>query len=178
MAKGYHQQHGVDYHETYIPVIKPATVRLVVYIAISRGWCLRQIDIQNAFLHGSLQEEIFMVQPPRFQHPQYPNYQCKLKRSLYGLRQAPRQCFSQLADALVQLGFVGSADSSLFIYRSHFHVIFFLIYIDDIIITGLDTQLVNNLITTLHKEFAVKDLGNLSSFFWELKPYTLLMVFT
>lgn len=102
-----------------------------------------------------------MVQPPGFQHPQYPNYLCKLKRSLCGLCQAPRQWFSRLVDALVQLGFVGSADSSLFIYRSHSHVIFFLIYVYDIIITGSDTQLVNNLIT-IHKEFAIKDLGNLS----------------
>ncbi|XP_042969120.1 uncharacterized mitochondrial protein AtMg00820-like [Carya illinoinensis] len=73
MAKGYHQLHGIDFHETYSPVIKPATVRLVLSLAVSSGSCLRQIDIQNAFLHGSLQE-VFMVQPLGFQHPQYPHY--------------------------------------------------------------------------------------------------------
>lgn len=76
VAKGYHQQHGVDFHETFSPVIKPATVRLVLSIELSRGWCLCQIDIQNAFLHSSLQEEVFMDQPLGFQHPQYPCYLC------------------------------------------------------------------------------------------------------
>jgi hypothetical protein len=72
VAKGFHQQSGVDYDETYSPVIKPTTVRTVLSIAISSGWSLRQIDIQNAFLHGNLSEEVFMSQPPGYQHPFIP----------------------------------------------------------------------------------------------------------
>uniref|UniRef100_A0A2N9HRV5 Reverse transcriptase Ty1/copia-type domain-containing protein n=1 Tax=Fagus sylvatica TaxID=28930 RepID=A0A2N9HRV5_FAGSY len=76
VAKGFHQQSGVDYDETYSPVIKPTTVRTVLSIAISSGWSFRQIDIQNAFLHSNLSEEVFMSQPPGFKHPLYPNHVC------------------------------------------------------------------------------------------------------
>jgi hypothetical protein len=117
VAKGFHQQSGVDYDETYNLVIKPTTVRTVLSIAISSGWSLRQIDIQNAFLHGNLFEEVFMSQPPRYQHPLYPNHVCMLQRVIYGLKQAPRAWFSCLSTKLLELGFHGSrSDSSLFIY--------------------------------------------------------------
>ena len=69
VAKRFHQQPGIDYHETYSPVIKPTMVRTVLSLAISTGWSIHQIDIQNAFSHGHLSEEVFMTQPPGFQHP-------------------------------------------------------------------------------------------------------------
>jgi hypothetical protein len=69
VAKGFHQQSGVDYDETYSPVIKPTTVRTVLYIVISFGWSLCQIDIQNAFLHSTLSEEVFMSQPQDINTP-------------------------------------------------------------------------------------------------------------
>ena len=90
VAKGFHQQFGVNYEETYSPVIKLTTVRTVLSIAISAGWKIHQIDIQNAFLHGTLFEEVFMQQPPGFQHPQFPNHICKFQKAIYGLKQAPR----------------------------------------------------------------------------------------
>uniref|UniRef100_A0A2N9IA64 Reverse transcriptase Ty1/copia-type domain-containing protein n=1 Tax=Fagus sylvatica TaxID=28930 RepID=A0A2N9IA64_FAGSY len=165
VAKGFHQQSGVDYDETYNPVIKPTTVRTVLSIAISSGWSLRQIDIQNAFLHGTLSEEVFMSQPPGYQHPIYPHHVCKLQRAIYGLKQAPRAWFSRLSTKLLELGFHGSrSDSSLFIYKHRSLTMFILIYVDDIIITSSQPSAIDDLLTSLTHDFAVKDLGPLNFF--------------
>ena len=90
VAKGFHQQFGVNYEETYILVIKPTMVNTVLFITISAGWKIHQIDIQNVFLHSTLSEKVFMQQPLGFQHPQFPNHVCKLQKAIYGLKQAPR----------------------------------------------------------------------------------------
>ena len=89
VAKGFHQQLRVDFNETYSPVVKPATVWLVLSITVCNNWTIRQLDVHNAFLHGNLSEEVYMDQPSGFKHPQFPDHLCKLKRSLYGLKQAP-----------------------------------------------------------------------------------------
>lgn len=70
-------------------MVKPTTVNLVLSFAFSSGWSIRQTDIQNAFLHGNLSEEVYMYQPPGFSHPLYPNHVCRLQKAIYGLKQAP-----------------------------------------------------------------------------------------
>ncbi|XP_072147998.1 uncharacterized protein [Setaria viridis] len=90
VAKGFKQRYGIDYEDTFSPVVKIATVRLVLSIAVARGWCLRQLDIQNAFLHGVLEEEVYMRQPPGFEDAKCPDFVCRLDKALYGLKQAPR----------------------------------------------------------------------------------------
>ena len=90
VAKGFHQQVGFDFNETFSLVVKPTIIRIVLTIALSRGWSVRKLDINNVFLNGILQEEVFMSQPQGFVDEKHPEYVCKLHKALYGLKQAPR----------------------------------------------------------------------------------------
>jgi len=118
VAKGYKQRYGIDYEDTFSPVVKAATIRLVLAVVVSLGWSLRQLDVQNAFLHGVLEEEVYMRQPLGYKDPDHPSLVCKLDKALYGLKQAPRAWYARLCNKLKQLGFVPSkGDTSLFYYH-------------------------------------------------------------
>jgi hypothetical protein len=126
VAKGFHQQHSIDYGETYSPVVKPVTIRVVLSLAISSNWYICQLDVKNVFLHGIIEDNVFMTQPPGFAHPSFPTHVCHLRKALYGLKQAPRAWFSQLSTRLLELGFLGSkSDTSLFIYNNGQSLIYF-----------------------------------------------------
>ncbi|KAJ0960835.1 hypothetical protein J5N97_001284 [Dioscorea zingiberensis] len=105
VAKGFHQEEGVDYFDTFSPVVKQTTVRLVLSLAISKGWSVCQLDINNAFLNGELQETVFMEQPKGFVNSAFPLHVCKLHKALYGLKQAPRAWFNKLKNFLLSTGF-------------------------------------------------------------------------
>jgi hypothetical protein len=123
VAKGFHQQSGIDFAEIYSPVVKPITIRTILAIAVSSGWAIPQVDVSNAFLHGLLQETVYMAQSPGFQHPTYSTAVCKLHKAIYGLKQASRAWFSRLSARLLELKFHSSkSDSSLFIYIGHYYL--------------------------------------------------------
>jgi hypothetical protein len=116
VAKGFKQCYGIDYEDTFSPVVKAATIQFVLSVAMSRNWSLRQLDVQNTFLHGVLEEEVYMKQPPGFLDASHLGYVYKLDKALYGLKQAPRAWYSQLSAKLVHLGFHASkVGTSLFI---------------------------------------------------------------
>ncbi|KAD4981730.1 hypothetical protein E3N88_18401 [Mikania micrantha] len=165
IAKGFHQQPGIDYNDTFSPVVKSTTIRVVLSLAITRGWSLRQLDVQNAFLHGDLTEIVYVSQPPGFVDPQKPDHVCLLHKSLYGLKQAPRAWFNRLSMALIALGFKGSkTDPSLFIYSAHRTLLYMLVYVDDIILTSNDPRAIDRVVHSLSTTFTIQDMGHLSYF--------------
>ncbi|WVZ64164.1 hypothetical protein U9M48_013727 [Paspalum notatum var. saurae] len=165
VAKGFKQRYGVDYEDTFSPVIKMATIRTILSIAVSKGWSLRQLDVQNAFLHSFLEEEVYMRQPPGFEDKTLPNYVCKLDKALYGLKQAPRAWYARLSSKLIDIGFCPSkADTSLFYFNKNGITVFVLVYVDDIIVVSSIEQATSGLLKSLKQEFALKDLGELHYF--------------
>jgi histone deacetylase 1/2 len=136
VAKGFLQTAGCDFTETFSPVIKPVTIRIILTLAVSFKWQVQQIDVNNAFLNGVLQEEVYMTQPSGFEATDK-SLVCKLHKSLYGLKQAPRAWYDRLTTTLLHLGFVKSkCDPSLLIHSHKGTSTYVLIYVDDILITG------------------------------------------
>jgi hypothetical protein len=117
VAKGFKQQYEIDYGETFSPVVKSVIIRVILSLAVSRGWMIRQLDVQNAFLHGYLEEEVYMRQPSGYEDKNQSHYVCRLDKSLYGLKQASRAWYARLSAKLLQLEFkVSKTDNSLFYF--------------------------------------------------------------
>ena len=159
IAKGYTQQEGLDYQETFSPVVKMVTVRVVLSLAAMHGWFLHQMDVFNAFLQGDLVEEVYMVPPPGLLQ-QGESKVCKLNKSLYGLKQASRQWNLKLSEALISSGFIQSHhDYSLFTKCSGSDLVLILDCVDDLLITGFSSQLIQATKLMLNTHFKIKDLG-------------------
>ena len=165
VLRGFTQRPGVDYDETFSPVVKPATVRAVLSLALSQQWPIHQLDVKNAFLHGTLSETVYCCQPTGFIDTALPDHVCRLNKSLYGLKQAPHAWYSRFATYLLSLGFVeAKSDTSLFIYHRGNEIVYLLLYVDDIVLTACSASLLRRTITALQQEFSMKDLGPLHHF--------------
>lgn len=159
VVKGYLQEAGIDFQDTFSLVVKPMTIRVVLSLAIKLEWQLRQVDINNAFLNGELSEEIYMTQPLGFeQHSNNGLLVCRLKKALYGLKQTPRAWFSKLREFLLSSQFVcAKSDASLFVKKTDGVILYVLVYVDDIIITGNHQQSIDKFVSSLDTQFALKD---------------------
>ncbi|RVW64174.1 Retrovirus-related Pol polyprotein from transposon RE1 [Vitis vinifera] len=166
VARGFTQSYGIDYQETFAPVAKLNTIRILLSLAVNQDWCLQQLDIKNAFLNGDLEEEVYMEIPPGFEESMAKNQVCKLQKSLYDLKQSPRAWFDRFTKAVLKLGYKqGQADHTLFVKKSHAgKMAILIVYVDDIILSGNDMEELQNLKKYLSEEFEVKDLGNLKYF--------------
>lgn len=154
-------------------MIKQATIRLILSLAVSLYWPFKQLDFNNVFVNGDLQEKVYMTQPKGYENSAFPHHIYCLHKALYGLKQAPWAWFDKLKDALLQQGFLNSiADFSLCTDKLNDGLIVLctdktyalLVYVDDVIITCLNVQYIQTVITGLNARFFLKDLGNLSFF--------------
>ena len=143
-------------------MVKFVTVRTLLALVAIFGWNLFLLDVNNAFLHGDLDEEVYMIPPPRFGSK---GKVCKLTKSLYGLKQANRQWFAKLFAAIIADGFIQSkSDYSVFTKVHKVSIIILLVYVDDILIASNDVDAVNTLKLFLDNKFKLKDLGTLKYF--------------
>jgi hypothetical protein len=150
VAKGFEQQSGIDYTETFSPIIKASTIRVILVLAIYFDWPIRQLDVSNAFLQSSLREEVYMEQPSGFVDAANPEQVCKLHKAIYGHKQAPRAWFTRLFNFLLDIGFQGSlVDTSLFIYIHGSVQVYMLVYVDDILVIGTHPSVISSFITQL-----------------------------
>ncbi|KAJ0778869.1 putative RNA-directed DNA polymerase [Helianthus annuus] len=165
VAKGYSQAYGIDYDETFSPVAKMPSVRICIALAAIHHWPLHQLDVKNAFLNGILEEEVYMEQPPGFIVEEEASKVCRLRRSLYGLKQSPRAWFGRFSSVMGEFGMVRSAyDHSVFFRHHQGQRIILVVYVDDIIITGDDEDGITKLKQFLQSQFQISDLGRLRYF--------------
>jgi len=170
---------GLDYIETYIPVVKLTTICIVISIAITYGWVIRQLDVKNAFLHGDLHEEVYMTQPQGFVHPDFPTHVCNLNNSMYGLKQAPRAWFHKFSNFFfLSLGFTcRRTDSFMLILRTSTVVPILLLYVDDIIFNGHSPSLLQHIIYLLSIQFLRRMTLGIFITSWEYRLCELLIHF-
>jgi Reverse transcriptase (RNA-dependent DNA polymerase) len=165
VAKGYTQTYGIDFQETFSPVAKLSSVRVLLSIAANLEWSLHQFDVKNAFLHGELEEEIYMEMPLGYQISNTEGKVCKLRKALYGLKQSPRAWFGRFSQAMKRYGYNQSdSDHTMFYKKRSDKICILIIYVDDMIITGNDIEGIKELEEKLFKEFEMKNLGGLKYF--------------
>ncbi|KAK1681229.1 hypothetical protein QYE76_042077 [Lolium multiflorum] len=160
VAKGFRQIQGVDYDETFSPVAKLKSVRILLAIAAFFDYEIWQMDVKTAFLNGDIEEELYMVQPKGFVDPKNADKVCKLQRSIYGLKQASRSWNLRFDRVIKDFGFIRThGEACIYKKVSGSSVAFLILYVDDILLIGNDIELLSSVKGYLNKSFSMKDLG-------------------
>jgi len=166
VAKGYTQEEGIDYREIFAPVARLETIRTVVALAAIRRWTIYQLDIKSAFLHGAINEDVYIEQPPGYVSQGREHKVYKLKKALYGLKQAPRAWYSKLESFLAINKFLKCPhEHTLFIKKEEGgKILIVCVYVDDLIYTGNHELLFQEFKAMMMNEFAMTDLGKMRYF--------------
>ncbi|GKA91091.1 retrotransposon protein, putative, ty1-copia subclass [Tanacetum coccineum] len=160
VVKGYTQTLWIGYEETFSPVADIRAIRILIAIAAFYDYEIWQMDVKTTFLNGYLSEEVYMEKPEGFVNPKYPNRVCKLKRSIYGLKQASRQWNKRFDDEIKKFGFTQNRDEPcVYLKASRSNVTFLILYVDDILIMGNSILMLQDVKSYLGRYFAMKDLG-------------------
>ncbi|GJZ37400.1 retrovirus-related pol polyprotein from transposon TNT 1-94 [Tanacetum coccineum] len=165
VAQGYNQQEGIDYNETYAPVARLESIRILLAHAYALDFKLFQMDVKSAFLNGFINKEVYVAQPPGFIDFEKPNHVYKLKKALYGLKQAPKAWYDRLKAFLIKHEYkMGMVDNTLFTKKKSSNLIIVQIYVDGIIF-GLTCQdMCNEFSKIMHDEFEMSMMGELNLF--------------
>ena len=165
VAQGFSQKYGTDYDQVFAPVVKQTTLRILLSIAGKNNMTVQHLDAKTAFLNGELHEIIFMKQPPGFEEEGREHLVCLLKKSLYGLKQAARAWNDAIHSVLMSTKFNQSrADPCFYFKREKEHWCYILIYVDDLIVTSKNLNMIEFVQTTLSSKFEMKNLGNVKNY--------------
>ncbi|CAL9011462.1 unnamed protein product, partial [Prunus brigantina] len=165
VAQGYSQVEGIDFEETYAPVARLESIRLLLAVSCYMNFKLYQMDVKTAFLNGIINEEVYCEQPKGFEDIDHSDHVYKLKKALYGLKQAPRAWYERLSSFLLSEGFIrGSADKTLFVKTCLSDRIIAQVYVDDIVFGATSEKLIHEFTKLMESEFEMSMVGELTYF--------------
>ena len=160
VVQGFRQKEGLDFFDTYSPVTRITSIRILIAIAALRNLEIHQMDVKTAFLNGDLEEEIYMKQPDGYVVPTQENKVCRLVKSLYGLKQAPKQWHAKFDNVMMSSGFkINECDKCIYFKETPNGYIMVCLYVDDMLIIGSDNNIIKQTKNLLSSKFDMKDLG-------------------
>lgn len=163
VAKGYVQKRGVDYDEVYAPVTRLETVRLLLALSAKKNWEVHHLDVKTAFLNGEIKEDVYVSQPEGFEKTGKEHLVYKLKKALYGLRQAPRAWYAKLNSCLENFGFLRCPyEPAVYTRMEQGEVLIIAVYVDDLLVTGSCIDVIEKFKREMNQKFQMSDMGKLS----------------
>ncbi|UYV73756.1 hypothetical protein LAZ67_11000764 [Cordylochernes scorpioides] len=162
VARGFSQQYGIDYEETFAPVVRQSTIRVFLALAVEYNLIVHQMDVQSAYLNGEIKEEVYMAQPENFVSRKYPEKVCRLKKAIYGLKQAGIVWHEKLDTELKYLGLKQIQSDNCVYIKHHEGILLVAIYVDDLIIAAEREDTLISFKESMKKIFKIKDLGKIN----------------